>query len=82
MILWAELGPRPGVSLYTIIIQVDGKIRDFISFYALPSTVMHHPVHKKLNAAYAFYMATTSVTREKLVHDALIIAKEVCPKVV
>lgn len=60
-----------------IIVQVDGAVADFISFYALPSTVMHHPVHKKLNAAYAFYMSNTSVSREKLVNDALIMAKQV-----
>lgn len=50
---------------------------DFISFYALPSTIMHHPTHKTLKAAYAFYMATTEVTRLQLMSDALVMAKQV-----
>jgi len=56
---------------------VDGKVTDFISFYALPSTVMHHPTHKILKAAYAFYMSTTKVTRTEIMKDALIVAKQV-----
>jgi len=38
---------------------------------------MHHPQHKLLKAAYAFYMATTKLTRTQLMNDALIVAKQV-----
>lgn len=58
--------------------QTDGQVTDFISFYSLPSTIMHHPTYKTLRAAYSFYMAATKVTRTQLVKDALIIAKQVC----
>ncbi|OXG11802.1 glycylpeptide N-tetradecanoyltransferase [Cryptococcus neoformans Ze90-1] len=34
------------------------RITDLISFYALPSTIMKHPKHNLLNAAYMFYYAT------------------------
>ncbi|EAL17377.1 hypothetical protein CNBN0070 [Cryptococcus deneoformans B-3501A] len=37
------------------------RITDLISFYALPSTIMKHPKHNLLNAAYMFYYATDVV---------------------
>nr|XP_018261940.1 glycylpeptide N-tetradecanoyltransferase [Kwoniella dejecticola CBS 10117]OBR84098.1 glycylpeptide N-tetradecanoyltransferase [Kwoniella dejecticola CBS 10117] len=33
-------------------------ITDFMSFYSLPSTIMKHPKHDMLNAAYMFYYAS------------------------
>ena len=57
--------------------QTKGEITDFVSFYTLPSTVMHHPVHSHVNAAYAFYSFANSVPWTKLMQDALIIAKKV-----
>ena len=41
----------------------------------LPSTVVNHPVHKTLNAAYSYYNVATSVPTEALMNDALILAK-------
>ncbi|XP_052863231.1 glycylpeptide N-tetradecanoyltransferase [Anopheles cruzii] len=32
-----------------------GTITDMVSYYTLPSTVMHHAVHKCVKAAYSFY---------------------------
>src|ERR1700733_12496141 len=58
-------------------LQRDGQITDFLSFYTLPSTVMHHPVHKSLKAAYAFYNVSTKTPWADLMQDALIIAKNV-----
>ncbi|KAM6216202.1 glycylpeptide N-tetradecanoyltransferase 2 [Rhynchocyon petersi] len=52
-----------------------GKLTDFLSFYTLPSTVMHHPVHKSLKAAYSFYNIHTETPLLDLMNDALIIAK-------
>lgn len=48
---------------------------DFISFYTLPSTVMHHPLHKSLKAAYSFYNVHTETPLIDLMNDALILAK-------
>uniref|UniRef100_A0ABI7XH81 Glycylpeptide N-tetradecanoyltransferase n=2 Tax=Felinae TaxID=338152 RepID=A0ABI7XH81_FELCA len=52
-----------------------GKLTDFLSFYTLPSTVMHHPAHKSLKAAYSFYNIHTETPLLDLMSDALIIAK-------
>ena len=43
-----------------------GVITDFISFYTLPSTVMHHPTHKTLKAAYAYYNVALNTPLEQL----------------
>ena len=48
-----------------------------ISFYTLPSTVMHHPVHKQLKAAYSFYNVSEETPLIDLMQDALILAKQV-----
>merc|ERR1719228_1370084 len=37
-----------------------GKLTDFISFYTLPSTVMNHPQHNSIKAAYSFYNVSTA----------------------
>lgn len=38
---------------------------------------MHHPVHKQLKAAYAFYNVSNDVSLTQLMQDALILAKQV-----
>lgn len=53
----------------------DGEITDLVSYYCLPSTVMHHPNHKQLKAAYSFYNVATSTSLLELINDALISAK-------
>ena len=55
----------------------DGKVTDFISYYTLPSSIMHHPVHKKLKAAYAFYNVSTKANMVDLMQTALTLAKQV-----
>ncbi|KAG9342828.1 hypothetical protein JZ751_015700, partial [Albula glossodonta] len=52
-----------------------GVLTDFTSFYTLPSTVMHHPIHKSLKAAYSFYSVHTHTPLMDLMNDALILAK-------
>ena len=52
-------------------------ITDLISFYTLPSTVMSHPTHNKLKAAYSFYNVSTSTPWVELIGDALVLAKKV-----
>ena len=38
---------------------------------------MHHPVHKTLKAAYAFYNVGTRTPWIELMQDALVVAKNV-----
>ncbi|KAA8591606.1 hypothetical protein FQN60_016980, partial [Etheostoma spectabile] len=52
-----------------------GVLTDFVSFYTLPSTVMHHPLHTSLKAAYSFYNVHTQTPLLDLMNDALILAK-------
>jgi len=52
-----------------------GKITDFISFYTLPSTVMNHPTHSNIKAAYSFYNVSTETPWVDLMGDALVLAK-------
>ncbi|KAK7901931.1 hypothetical protein WMY93_018700 [Mugilogobius chulae] len=56
-------------------IENDGKVTDFLSFYTLPSTIMNHPVHRSLKAAYSFYNVHTTTPLLDLMSDALILAK-------
>lgn len=53
------------------------EVTDFTSFYALNSTVIGHPRHNTLNAAYAFYTASFKTPLKQLLYDALIMAKNV-----
>ena len=52
-------------------------VTDMVSFYTLPSTVMHHPVHRTLKAAYSFYNVSMRTPWVELMQDALISAKNV-----
>lgn len=58
-----------------VVENAKGEITDLVSFYCLPSTVMHHPQHKQLKAAYSFYNVATSTSILELVNDGLIAAK-------
>nr|CAG4649291.1 EOG090X055U [Scapholeberis mucronata]SVE93587.1 EOG090X055U [Scapholeberis mucronata] len=66
--------PRPGI-VDCYVVEKDGVITDMVSYYTLPSTVMHHPVHKSLKAAYSFYNASSTTPWNQLMGDALITAK-------
>lgn len=48
-----------------------------ISFYHLPSTIVHHPSHRTLYVAYLFYYAHTHTPLKDLLYDMLIVAKKV-----
>ena len=56
------------------------RITDLVSFYTLPSTVMSHPTHNKLKAAYSFYNVATTASWVDLIGDALVLAKKVATK--
>ncbi|XP_018318725.1 glycylpeptide N-tetradecanoyltransferase [Agrilus planipennis] len=67
--------PQEGI-VDSFVVENDGVITDFVSYYTLPSTVMHHPVHKTLKAAYSFYNVSTKAPWVDLMNDALISAKQ------
>ncbi|CAB3402104.1 unnamed protein product [Caenorhabditis bovis] len=68
--------PRDGV-VYTYVVQSkNGKITDMVSFYSLPSTVMGHANHSKINAAYLYYYVNETVPLKQLINDALIMANK------
>lgn len=67
--------PRKGI-VNSYVVDNQGEITDFVSFYTLPSTVMHHPTHKTLKAAYAFYNIALKTPMEQLMQDALILARK------
>lgn len=57
--------------------SAEGVVTDVISFYTLPSTIMNHPVHRSLKAAYSFYNVHTVTPLLDLMGDALVMAKSV-----
>lgn len=78
--LYVELVLSSAVSkldCHVIFFQRNGTITDFVSFYTLPSTIMHHPQHKLLKAAYSFYNVSTVTPWVDLMQDALIVARNV-----
>jgi glycylpeptide N-tetradecanoyltransferase len=86
-----ENSRRSGQVVWTYVVEhpETHKITDFFSFYSLPSTVIKHPAHNVLEAAYLFYYATDVAFQEDaeedgrlkkrlqdLVGDALVIADQ------
>lgn len=67
--------PKNGIISAYVVANEKGIITDMVSFYALPSTVMHHPNHKLIRAAYSFYNVSTKTPWCDLMNDALIAAK-------
>ena len=47
------------------------KLTDFTSFYNLPSTIIGHPHHQTLKAAYSYYNVATHHSLVDLMNDAL-----------
>jgi len=68
--------PREGV-IDCYVVEKDGVITDFGSFYHLPSTIMNHPQHKILKAAYSYYTVSTKTPINDLMNDLLISAKNI-----
>lgn len=69
--------PRPGV-VFSYVVERDGVITDFVSFFSLPSSVVRpHPTHKVLDAAYAFYNVSADAAGwNALITDALVAARD------
>lgn len=80
-------GAEQVVWAYVVEDPTSGKITDLVSFYSLNSSVISHPKHNIVRAAYLFYYATEAAfePEEKglkdrlqlLMNDALILAKRV-----
>ena len=70
--------PKNGV-IHSMLVEGDqGEVVDFVSFYALNSSILGNDKYDKLYAAYAFYNFTESGKPERmkqLIRDALILAK-------
>jgi hypothetical protein len=57
-----------------------GTVTDFVSFYGINSTINGSATHSVLRCAYLYYYADRDFSperKEKLITDALIMAKEV-----
>lgn len=54
-----------------------GAITDLISFYIIPSTVIGHPKHKTMYAAYSFYNVPGKHSIEDILTDAMVLARNV-----
>ena len=65
--------------IYSYVVEdVETKeIKEFISFYNLPSSIIGHPVYKELKAAYGYYyFVSKKENMTPLLKDALILAKQ------
>uniref|UniRef100_A0A674GGY8 Glycylpeptide N-tetradecanoyltransferase n=1 Tax=Taeniopygia guttata TaxID=59729 RepID=A0A674GGY8_TAEGU len=69
--------PQENIIDTFVVESAPGEVTDFLSFYTLPSTIMNHPTHKSLKAAYSFYNVHTKTPLIDLMSDALILAKSV-----
>eukprot|EP00871_Galdieria_phlegrea_P004373 jgi/Galph1/4937/GphlegSOOS_G3503.1 len=67
--------PRGHVIYCYVLRNESGAVTDMCSFYELPSTIIKHEKHKHLRAAYSFYNVASSISLEKLMFNALILAK-------
>jgi glycylpeptide N-tetradecanoyltransferase len=68
--------PREGIIYSYVLTSADDSVTDFVSFYSLPSTVVDNVTHSRIKVAYMFYYAAqTSAQLSRLVHAALVIAR-------
>jgi len=68
--------PRNGVIEAFVIEDEAGKITDFFSFYALPSSILRHVEEKTLNVAYSYYTVARKHSMNDVFKQALIMAKK------
>lgn len=76
------LVPRDAASpVRSFVVETDGEISDFASFYGLESSVLGNAQHSSIRVAYAFYYATTAADlRARLVplFSALLVEAKSC----
>jgi len=69
------LVPREGViDTYVVENEETKEIKDFLSFYHLPSSILKHETHKILKVAYCYYNVANTVKMEELLRNSLILA--------
>ncbi|XP_078492639.1 glycylpeptide N-tetradecanoyltransferase 1 [Ciona intestinalis] len=68
--------PRKDIIESYVVVDEQGTITDMASFFILSSSVMHHPDHNMLYAAYSFYNVANKHTEKELMKDMLIFAKK------
>ncbi|XKL61243.1 hypothetical protein PGB90_008300 [Kerria lacca] len=67
--------PQTGIVDTYVVENNNKEITDMVSFYTLPSTVMHHPVHRSIKAAYSYYNVANKIKLVDLMKNALIAAR-------
>lgn len=74
-----------GDVIKSYVVETDGAVTDFFSYYLLPFSVLNNPTHNELGIAYLFYYASDAFDKDAavykkrlnaLMNDALITAKE------
>uniref|UniRef100_A0A0L0P3Z3 Glycylpeptide N-tetradecanoyltransferase n=1 Tax=Candidozyma auris TaxID=498019 RepID=A0A0L0P3Z3_CANAR len=83
---WFLGGDERASVIKTYVVEKEGKITDFFSYYLLPFSVLNNPTHDELGIAYLFYYASELAMTESfdaykarlnsLINDALITSKE------
>jgi len=68
--------PKPNIIESYVVEAANASLTDFVSFYTLPSTVMNHPTHNSIKAAYSFYNVSSATPWAELMQDALVLAKQ------
>eukprot|EP00796_Vickermania_ingenoplastis_P013398 gene13398-9221_t len=67
--------PRESV-VSTYVVDNNGEITDFFSYYSIPSALIANAKYSHINAAYVHYYAHTRTPLKQLMSDLLIIASE------
>ena len=69
--------PRDNViNTYVVEDPETKQLTDMCSFYTLPSTIIGHPRHNTLKAAYSFYNVANKTSWTNLMADALVFARQ------
>ncbi len=61
--------------LESYVIEKNGKITDFLSFYCLNTSVLNNDKHKEIEIAYGYYFVSNEIPLAKLAEISLIKAK-------
>lgn len=67
--------PRENV-IESFVIETEGEVKDFFSFYSLPSSILKHVEEKTLHVAYSYYNVATAHPFSEVMKQALIVAKQ------
>jgi glycylpeptide N-tetradecanoyltransferase len=59
----------------SFVVENNGIVTDFGSYFHLPSTIYNHPIYSKLYAAYSFYNVVTTISLKTLFNNLLVSAK-------